>query len=148
MHKTEKTAKESRMNFMYSHLCDTTLARSGRGDLAGRFAEASPRSRLAVPPLRSRSMAVCAKSAARRSAIFRGCRHVAVTASASLLSIGITKLIRIPVWRLHKRGRPNLCGEAVELAIEPFQDFHVDEHRPEPASVEEGSDKATLAHEI
>src|ERR1700674_2794558 len=25
MHKTEKTAKESRMNFMYSHLCDTTL---------------------------------------------------------------------------------------------------------------------------
>jgi hypothetical protein len=26
MHKTEKTAKESRMNFMYSHLCDTTLA--------------------------------------------------------------------------------------------------------------------------
>src|SRR5271165_2477301 len=26
MHKTEKTAKESRMNLMYSHLCDTTLA--------------------------------------------------------------------------------------------------------------------------
>src|ERR1700739_1826517 len=26
MHKTEKTAKESRMNYMYSHLCDTTLA--------------------------------------------------------------------------------------------------------------------------
>src|ERR1700756_4549044 len=25
MHKTEKTAKESRMNYMYSHLCDTTL---------------------------------------------------------------------------------------------------------------------------
>src|SRR6201993_3359509 len=25
MHKTEKTAKESRMNFMYSHLCDRTL---------------------------------------------------------------------------------------------------------------------------
>jgi hypothetical protein len=25
MHKTEKTAKESRMNLMYSHLCDTTL---------------------------------------------------------------------------------------------------------------------------
>src|ERR1700746_2255930 len=28
MHKTEKTAKESRMNYMYSHLCDTTLAAS------------------------------------------------------------------------------------------------------------------------
>jgi hypothetical protein len=29
MHKTEKTAKESRMNFMYSHLCDTTLVFPG-----------------------------------------------------------------------------------------------------------------------
>src|SRR5271165_321769 len=26
MHKTEKTVKESRMNYMYSHLCDGTLA--------------------------------------------------------------------------------------------------------------------------
>src|SRR5271165_529904 len=26
MHKTEKTAKESRVNLMYSHLCDGTLA--------------------------------------------------------------------------------------------------------------------------
>jgi hypothetical protein len=26
MHKTEKTAKESRMNLMYNHLCDRTLA--------------------------------------------------------------------------------------------------------------------------
>ena len=25
MHKTEKTAKESRMNLMYNHLCDRTL---------------------------------------------------------------------------------------------------------------------------
>ena len=27
MHKTEKRAKESRMNLMYSYLCDRTLAR-------------------------------------------------------------------------------------------------------------------------
>src|ERR1700737_2983844 len=27
MHKTEKTAKESRMNLMYNHLCDRTLVR-------------------------------------------------------------------------------------------------------------------------
>src|SRR5208282_4572871 len=34
MHKTEKTVKESRMNYMYSHLCDGTLAinRSQRTD--------------------------------------------------------------------------------------------------------------------
>src|ERR1700730_9978682 len=29
MHKTEKTAKESRMNLMYNHLCDRTLAQAG-----------------------------------------------------------------------------------------------------------------------
>jgi len=29
MHKTEKTAKESRMNLMYNHLCDRTLAYLG-----------------------------------------------------------------------------------------------------------------------
>src|SRR5271167_3763650 len=28
MHKTEKTVKESRMNYMYSHLCDGTLVAS------------------------------------------------------------------------------------------------------------------------
>src|SRR5580693_417439 len=99
----------------------------GTRRLSRPLSRSKSRSRLAVPPLRSRSMAVCAKSAARRSAIFLGSKHVAVTASASLLSTGITELIRIPVRRLDKRGRLNLCGEALELAIEPFPDFQVDE---------------------
>src|SRR5208282_4697617 len=32
MHKTEKTVKESRMNYMYSHLCDGTLGNFPPGD--------------------------------------------------------------------------------------------------------------------
>src|SRR5208282_4338418 len=62
MHKTEKTVKESRMNYMYSHLCDGTLAILARD--AGHLDEAADHAQEALVLARKTgNLAVLASSA-------------------------------------------------------------------------------------